>query len=106
MTQRVTSVDDGEIDSSRIEAIAEAAARDADNLETLLDAVGPARVPQPVREESAAALKLVAASHPSVLVGRLDEIVRLLESDNAFTRMAMVHVIANLACADASAPLD
>ena len=103
---KVTSVEDGEMDSGRIEAMAEAAARDADDLETLLNAVGPARVPQPVREESAAALKLVAAGHPSVLVSRLDEIVRLLESDNAFTRMAMIHVIANLACADVSTPLD
>jgi hypothetical protein len=101
----VTSVDD-EINSSRIEAIAETAARDAGQLETLLSAVGPARIPQPVREESVAALKLVAARHPSVLLARLDEIVRLLESDNAFTRMAMTHVLATLACADASAPLD
>lgn len=99
-------MDNTATDASLIEAKAELAARDPAALDELLAAVGPARIPQPVREESAAALKLLATRHPEALAPRLDELIEMLDSDNAFTRMALVQVIRNLACADRSLPLE
>lgn len=83
-----------------IERLAETAAFDPAALSGLLAAVGPDRVAQPIREESAAALKLLAVRHPHVLLARWDGLTALLDCENAFSRMAVVHVVANLAPAD------
>jgi hypothetical protein len=83
-----------------IERLAEEAVREATSLEGLLDAVGPGRIAQPVREASAAALKLLAVRSPETLLPGWDELVGLLESENAYSRMIAVHVLALLAPAD------
>jgi hypothetical protein len=84
-----------------VERLAKNAAVDPSALAGLLVAVGPQRVAQEVREASAAALKLLAARHPDVLLARWDELATLLDCDNAFSRICTVHVMATLAPADA-----
>ncbi len=78
-------------------ALAEQAAADASVLSDLLAAVGPAEKPHVARESAAAALELLAARRPDALLDHLDDVVALLESDNAFSRMIAVHVLALLA---------
>ncbi len=86
--------------TARTERLVSEAARDDAVLDALLHDVGPATVPHPVRESAAAALKSLAVEQPQVLFRRWTELLALLDCDNAFSRMAMVHVIASLAPAD------
>lgn len=88
-----------------IKKLAETAALDPAALGGLLAAVGPDRIAQPIREDSAAALKFLAVRNPSVLLARWDELTALLDCENAFSRMAVVHVIADLAPADGAGRL-
>jgi len=93
----MTARDEAAIDVERLvgEAVEEPAA-----LRGLLSAVGPERVAQQIRETSAAALKLLATRQPELLMPYWDELAGLLDSDNAYSRMIAVHVLALLALAD------
>jgi hypothetical protein len=83
-----------------IEKLADEAARDPAALKGLLTAVGPERMTQQIREASAEALKLVATRRPDALMLHWDELARLLEGENAYSRTASLHVMARLAPAD------
>jgi hypothetical protein len=83
-----------------IRRLADDAAGDPEKLSGLMRAVGPERVAQPIREQSAAALKSLAARRPETLLPHWTELEGLLESDNAFSRMIAVHVLALLMPAD------
>ncbi len=83
-----------------IERLAGEAAADPAVLQGIVSAAGPERVAQDVRETSAAALKLLAVRRPEILMPHWDELAGLLESDNAYSRMIAVHVLALLAPAD------
>jgi hypothetical protein len=83
-----------------VERLATRAAAEPAALAELLAAVGPSAVPHPVREGAAAALKLVATRRPEAVLARWDDLMSLLDCDNAFSRMAAVHIVANLAPGD------
>ncbi len=93
-------VDDPNSSAPEAERLASDAAADPAALSGLLAAVGPDTKPHPLREASALALKLLALREPNLVLDRWDELVALLECDNAFSRTIAVHVIGNLAPAD------
>jgi hypothetical protein len=93
----MTADDEAALD---VERLAGGAADEPAALEGLLSAVGPERVAQPIREASAAALKLLATRRPELLMPHWDELAALLDCDNAYSRMIAVHVLALLAPAD------
>jgi hypothetical protein len=82
------------------ERLAAQAAADPAALTALLAAAGPNRVPQPVREASGAALRLLAVNQPTALLDRWDELVTMLGCENAFSKMIATHLLGLLAPAD------
>jgi len=93
-------VDRADAITPEIERLATRAAADPAALAEILSVVGPQSVPHPARESGAAALKLLALRQPDVLLDRWGELMSLLDCDNAFSRMATVHILANLAPGD------
>jgi hypothetical protein len=90
----------GDGPSSEIERLAQGAAADPAALTALLAAAGPDTIAQPIREASAAALRLLAVREPGLILDRWDGLVSMLTCDNAFSKMIATHVIALLAPAD------
>lgn len=76
--------------------LANLAAEDAQLLDALLQGIGPARTPTLVRENSAAALRLLAREHPGVLLRHWDYFMELLRNGNGFSMLPAVHIIADL----------
>jgi hypothetical protein len=93
-------VDDPNTSAPEIERLVSNGAADPAALSGLLAAVGPDAKPHPIREASAAALKVLSLRNPAQVLAHWGELSGLLDCDNAFSRTIAVHVIANLAPAD------
>ena len=65
-------------------------------LQDLLDGISPKTQKSVIRESSSKAVLYLSEQHPKVLLPHWAYFVRLLRSDNGFSKYVAVHVIANL----------
>ncbi len=65
----------------------------------LLDGISPKTQKSVIRESSSKAVLYLSEQHPDVLLPHWAYFVRLLKSDNGFSKYVAVHVIANLVSA-------
>src|SRR5512135_2691518 len=68
-------------------------------LQDLLDGISPKTQKSVIRESSSKAVLLLSEQHPDVLLPHWAYFVRLLKSDNGFSKYVAIHVIANLVTA-------
>ena len=68
-------------------------------LQDLLDGISPHTQKSVIREGSSKAVLYLSEQHPEVLRPHWAYFVRLLKSDNGFSKYVAVHVIANLVVA-------
>ena len=68
-------------------------------LQDLLDGISPQTQKSIIRESSSKAVLYLSEQHPEVLLPHWAYFVRLLKSDNGFSKYVAVHVIANLVTA-------
>jgi hypothetical protein len=68
-------------------------------LQDLLDGISPRTQKSIIRESSSKAVLYLSEQHPAVLLPHWVYFVRLLKSDNGFSKYVAVHVIANLVTA-------
>lgn len=68
-------------------------------LQDLLDGISPKTQKSVIRESSSKAVLYLSEQHPEVLLPHWAYFVKLLRSDNGFSKYAAVHVIANLVTA-------
>ena len=68
-------------------------------LQDLLDGISPQTQKSVIRESSSKAVLYLSEQHPEVLLPHWAYFVRLLKSDNGFSKYVAVHVIANLVTA-------
>src|SRR5512135_2010107 len=81
------------------EQMAEQALRSERALHDLLDGISPKTQKSIIRESSSKAVLYLSEQHPEVLLPHWAYFVKLLKSDNGFSKYVAVHVIANLATA-------
>src|SRR5512139_1589274 len=68
-------------------------------LQDLLDGISPQTQKSIIRESSSKAVLHLSEQHPEVLLPHWAYFIRLLKSDNGFSKYVAVHVIANLVTA-------
>jgi hypothetical protein len=68
-------------------------------LQDLLDGISPKTQKSIIRESSSKAVLYLSEQHPDVLLPHWAYFVKLLKSDNGFSKYVAVHVIANLVTA-------
>lgn len=78
----------------------------ADDVDRLIEGISPERQSQEHREECARVLKRISDERPEALYGRWDELTAILSSDNAFSRVPAMYVIASLVAVDAGHKID
>ncbi len=81
------------------ETMAQHALHNQRALQDLLDGISPKTQKSVIRESSSKAVLYLSEQHPEVLLPRWAYFVRLLKSDNGFSKYVAVHVIANLVTA-------
>ena len=79
--------------------MAQRALRNRRALQDLLDGISPQTQKSIIRESSSKAVLYLSKQHPEVLLPHWAYFVRLLKSDNGFSKYVAVHVIANLVTA-------
>jgi hypothetical protein len=80
--------------------IAKLALNDEALLRDLLSGISPEKKKAPIREISSQALMSMAEQWPGVLLPHWPYFVGLLKSENGFSKLAAIHIIASLARAD------
>lgn len=68
-------------------------------LQDLLEGVSPRTQKSVIRESSSKAILYLSVEHPQVLLPHWAYIVKLLKSDNGFSKYVAIHTIANLVTA-------
>jgi hypothetical protein len=68
-------------------------------LQDLLDGISPKTQKSVIRESSSKAILYLSVEHPEVLLPHWAYFVKLLKSDNGFSKYVAVHTIANLVSA-------
>ncbi len=68
-------------------------------LQSLLDGISPKTQQSVIRENSSKAVLYLSEQHPGVLLPHWAYFVKLLKSDNGFSKYVAVHTIANLVTA-------
>src|SRR5512136_2457577 len=68
-------------------------------LQDLLDGISPQTQKSIIRENSSKAVLYLSEQHPEVLLPHWAYFIRLLKSDNGFSKYVAIHVIANLVTA-------
>lgn len=86
--------------STRPELLAEMALDDAELLQKLLQGVSPGARKMVLRENCSKALRLMAEQWPETLLPHWDYFIGLLKSDNGFSKMVAIYVIASLVSLD------
>ncbi len=81
------------------QAMAHHALQNRRALQDLLDGISPKTHKSVIRESSSKAVLYLSEQHPEVLLPHWAYFVRLLKSDNGFSKYVAVHVIANLTTA-------
>ncbi len=81
------------------QTLAQHALQNERDLQDLLDGISPDVQKSAVRESSSKAILLLSETHPDVLLPHWPYFVRLLKSDNGFSKYVAIHVIANLVTA-------
>ena len=79
--------------------MAQRALRNRRALQDLLDGISPRTQKSVIRESSSKAVLYLSEEHPEVLLPHWAYFVKLLKSDNGFSKYVAVHVIANLVTA-------
>ena len=79
--------------------MAQHAAQHKHALQDLLDGISPQTQKSVIRESSSKAVLYLSEQYPEVLLPHWPYFVRLLKSDNGFSKYVAVHVIANLVTA-------
>src|SRR5512139_2860989 len=78
---------------------AQHAAHNKRALQDLLEGISPRTQKSVIRESSSKAVLYLSEQHPEVLLPHWAYFVKLLKSDNGFSKYVAVHVIANLVTA-------
>ena len=81
------------------ETMAQHALHNQRALQDLLDGISPKTQKSIIRESSSKAVLYLSEQHPEVLLPHWAYFVKLLKSDNGFSKYVAVHVIANLVTA-------
>jgi len=81
------------------EAMAQHALHNERALHDLLDGISPKTQKSVIRENSSKAVLYLSEQYPAVLLPHWTYFVRLLKSDNGFSKYVAVHTIANLVTA-------
>src|SRR5512136_61233 len=81
------------------ETMAQHALHNERALQDLLDGISPKTQKSIIRESSSKAILYLSERHPEVLLPHWAYFVKLLKSDNGFSKYVAVHVIANLVTA-------
>lgn len=81
------------------ETLAEHALTNQRALQDLLDGISPKTQKSIIRENSSKAVLYLSVEHPEVLLPHWAYFVKLLKSDNGFSKYVAVHTIANLVSA-------
>jgi hypothetical protein len=81
------------------ETMAQHALHNQRALQDLLDGISPKTQKSIIRESSSKAVLYLSERHPEVLLPHWAYFVKLLKSDNGFSKYVAVHVIANLVTA-------
>ena len=79
--------------------IADQALHSERGLNDLLNGISPKTQKSVIREGSSKAVLLLSEQHPEILLPHWAFFVRLLKSDNGFSKYVAIHVIANLVTA-------
>ena len=81
------------------ETMAQHALHNQRALQDLLDGISPKTQKSIIRESSSKAVLYLSEQHPEVLLPHWAYFVKLLKSDNGFSKYVAIHVIANLVTA-------
>ena len=81
------------------ETMAQHALRSQRALQDLLDGVSPKTQKSVIRESSSKAVLYLSVEHPEVLLPHWAYFVKLLRSDNGFSKYVAIHTLANLVTA-------
>jgi len=81
------------------ETLAQHALHNQRALQDLLDGISPKTRKSIIRESSSKAVLYLSEQHPEVLLPHWAYFVKLLKSDNGFSKYVAIHVIANLVTA-------
>jgi hypothetical protein len=81
------------------ESMAQHALHNQRALQDLLDGISPKTQKSIIRESSSKAVLYLSEQHPEVLLPHWAYFVKLLKSDNGFSKYVAIHVIANLVTA-------
>jgi len=81
------------------ETMAQHALHNQRALQDLLDGISPKTQKSIIRESSSKAVLYLSEQHPEVLLPHWASFVKLLKSDNGFSKYVAIHVIANLVTA-------
>ena len=81
------------------ETMAQHALHSRRGLQDLLEGISPKTQKSVIRESSSKAVLYLSAQHPEVLLPHWAYFVKLLKSDNGFSKYVAVHTIANLVTA-------
>ena len=81
------------------ETMAQHALHSQRGLQDLLDGISPKTQKSVIRESSSKAVLALSEQHPEVLLPHWPYFIRLLKSDNGFSKYVAVHTIANLVTA-------
>lgn len=81
------------------ETMAQHALHNERALHDLLDGISPKTQKSVIRESSSKAVLYLSAQHPEVLLPHWAYFVKLLKSDNGFSKYVAIHTIANLVTA-------
>jgi hypothetical protein len=81
------------------ETVAQHALHNQRALQDLLDGISPKTQKSIIRESSSKAVLYLSEQHPEVLLPHWAYFVKLLKSDNGFSKYVAIHVIANLVTA-------
>jgi hypothetical protein len=81
------------------ETMAQHALTNPHALQDLLDGISPKTQKSVIRESSSKAILYLSVQHPEVLLPHWAYFVKLLKSDNGFSKYVAIHTIANLVSA-------
>jgi len=98
----MTALPDLSRKSTRPELLAEMALEDEKILRELLQGVSPSAKKITLRENCSKALKFMAEQWPETLLPHWDYFLGLLKSDNGFSKMVAIYVLASLIPVDAN----
>ena len=98
----MTALPDLSRKSTRPELLAEMALEDERLLQELLQGVSPHTKKAQLRENCSKALRIMAEQWPETLLPHWDYFLGLLKSDNGFSKMVAIYVLASLVPVDAN----